>query len=83
MKHFLIVFDRPHRRLEVREFDEAQRDAAFAARLRAEHEHAGDPNTEVVLLSAPSRDMLMRTHGRYFRTLAEMGDRLSRIEAAG
>lgn len=83
MKHFLIVFDRPSRAIRVREFEDSERDLAFVERLAQEREHAGDPAVEVVLLSAPSIDVLMRTHGRYFRTLTEMSERLSDIEAVG
>ena len=34
--------------------------------------HKADPNIEVVLLEADSRETLLRTHARYFKTVAEI-----------
>jgi hypothetical protein len=72
MKRYLIVYERPSRKLlELREYDEAEHDRAMAdrnAREAAEREH---PEIEVVLLGATSREALQRTHSRYFANTVE------------
>jgi hypothetical protein len=71
MRHFLLVYDRSRAALlEKRAFDD--RDAAFHARFEAERAHRSDPSIEVVVLSADSEEALLRTHARYFQTIAEM-----------
>jgi hypothetical protein len=52
--------------LELRELGEDVQ-AAMRERFKVELERRGDPDVEVVLLSAASREALMRTHARYFR----------------
>jgi hypothetical protein len=63
--YFLLVFDRRKRRLtaEPREFA----DSAAAVRARFEVEASDhDPDLEVVVLGAASREALEKTHSRYF-----------------
>jgi hypothetical protein len=71
MIHYLIVFDRPRGRiLELREFNE--RHAAVQARFQEERRRAGQPEIEIVILGAESREALERTHGRYFKNLRQL-----------
>lgn len=71
VKHFLLVFDRPQGRvLREEEFEDDR--AALAERIRTEKLHRGNPDIEVVVLGAESRDALRRTHARYFMTISEL-----------
>lgn len=75
---FLIEYDRPAgKTVTMREFADAQAEEAARARLARELElHRDGIEHEVVLLEAKSREALMLTHDRYFRTFREL------IEAA-
>lgn len=76
MKHFLIVYSRARgETLEVREFD-GDRAPALRARFERELSERGNPDIEVVLLSADSRDTLERTHGRFFKTSEQLAQQL-------
>ena len=71
---FLIEYDRPRGKLvQLRRFDDTERQAAQDARLKLElklnHE---DLQREVVILEAPSEEALQHTHGRYFKELPEL-----------
>jgi hypothetical protein len=71
MRHFLIVLDRPKGRV-LRE-DEFENVAdALKERFRTERLYRANPDIEVVVLSAESREALLRTHARYFMTLSEL-----------
>lgn len=48
------------------------RAAAMARRLEEEKTHKDDPDIEVVLLTASSREALIRTHARYFKSVPEL-----------
>jgi hypothetical protein len=75
MVHFLLVYDRSEGQLLHEERYESRVDALHA-RFVAEAEHRRGPdNIEVVVLSAGSREDLLRTHARYFRSLAELASR--------
>lgn len=69
----LLVYDR-RRRTIVREveFADDELKCAVNERLAEEIAHKADPNIEVVLLEADSRETLLRTHARYFKTVAEI-----------
>ncbi|HUI43564.1 MAG TPA: hypothetical protein VL523_16505 [Terriglobia bacterium] len=71
---FLIEYDRPTGTLmQFRKFDESERQAAQDARLKLELAlNDGGFEHEVVILDAPNEEALRRTHGRYFKTLAEL-----------
>ena len=72
MKHFLIAYKRREGGLlEIRDLGT---NWGLASKQRAQLEalHRLDPDVEVVLLSAPSREVLERTHARYFKTVAEL-----------
>lgn len=73
MARFLLVYDRSRRtilREEAYADDELKR--AVNDRLAAEIAHKADPNIEVVLLEADSRETLLTTHARYFKTVSEI-----------
>ena len=76
MKHFLIIYRRGEGRLiECRDLG-SDRAAATHERLSAEKAYVKDPDVEVVILSAHSREMLERTHSRYFRSARELAEDL-------
>jgi len=67
------VYDRRRRtilREEAYADDELKR--AVNERLAEEIAHKADPNIEVVLLEADSRETLLTNHARYFKTVAEI-----------
>ena len=73
MKSFLLVYDRAAGTLlECQEFDADQRDEALRQRFEREVRYRTDQNIEVVVLGAESKDVLERTHGRYFNTVADL-----------
>ncbi|MGH3810241.1 MAG: hypothetical protein ACRDRU_27195 [Pseudonocardiaceae bacterium] len=75
MAHFLLVYDRSAGKLLHEERYQSRVDALHA-RFVAEAEHRrGADDVEVVVLSAGSREDLLRTHARYFRSLAELASR--------
>lgn len=71
MQHFLLVYDRRAGEIVHEELFGDVKDA-LAERFRMERLHRTNPDIEVVVLSAESRDALERTHARYFRTLSEL-----------
>ena len=72
VKHFLLVYRRSTAELiSCKDFGE-DRAAALAARFAAEMTQRTDPDVEVVVLSADSRETLAATHSRYFRTMSEL-----------
>jgi hypothetical protein len=46
-------------------------------RLKEERAHKDDPDIEVILLTASSREALVRTHARYFKTVPELAAALA------
>ncbi|MFL6128612.1 MAG: hypothetical protein ACJ73E_06060 [Mycobacteriales bacterium] len=70
---FLLTYDR-HRGSILREveFADDELKRAVSQRLAEEIAHKADPNIEVVLLEADSRQTLLITHARYFKTVAEI-----------
>lgn len=73
MAYFLLVYDQRAGRILAREdFPAEDRHRALAERFRLEAQHLTNPNIEVVLLGASSERALMRTHGRYFKSLTEL-----------
>jgi hypothetical protein len=72
MSYFLLVYDRSAGELrELREFSDADREAALAERFARERETEGRQDLEIVLLGAPSEAALRRTHSRYFKSARE------------
>jgi hypothetical protein len=65
LTHFLLVYDlRQQRLVDVRKFTDATE--ATDAYGRAELEHLGDKDCEIVLVGADSLDTIRKTHGHYF-----------------
>lgn len=54
-----------------REYDEDDRQVALQDRFEIEREQYDDPTIEVVMLGAPSREVLERTHSRYFKPVGQ------------
>lgn len=71
---FLIEYDRAKGTVEdFQTFEESQRQVAQDTRLELElwlNERGVEH--EVVILDAPNEEALRHTHGRYFKTLAEL-----------
>ena len=73
MTYFLLVYDQKAGRvLEEEEFKETDRAAALRARFAREAVYSNDPNVEIVVLAAESREALARTHARYFKSPREL-----------
>jgi len=71
---FLVQYDRRSEKLlRFDHFSDDRRSDAEQARLSLELSGLGHVlEQEVVLLEADSAEALLRTHGRYFQTLAEI-----------
>jgi hypothetical protein len=71
---FLIQYDRPRGIVvQIREFDESSHKTAEEARLELELTlNRQGIHDEVVLLDAPNKEALRRTHSRYFEDVAEL-----------
>jgi hypothetical protein len=71
---FLIQYDRPRGVIvQMKRFDGSSRKAAEDARLELELSlNRQGIQDEVVILDAPSKEALRRTHSRYFESLAEL-----------
>lgn len=75
MKSFLLVYDRlAGELLETLVFSGSERDEALRQRFEREQRYCTDPNIEVVVVTAASREVLEHTHGRYFKTIEELAD---------
>jgi hypothetical protein len=70
---YVIVYDRTARSiLSLDEFLERDTATSDAARIELEQQHRGRNDIEVVTLTSDSRDILRRTHSRYFFTDEEI-----------
>lgn len=75
MRSFLLVYDRlAGKLLDDREFSASERDEALRQRFELEHRYRTDPNIEVVVITAASREVLEHTHGRYFKTIEQLAE---------
>jgi hypothetical protein len=72
MRSFLVVYNRRTGANTLREFPPGHGREAIHARFEAEREHSGDPDIEVVVLGSHSKEELLRTHSRYFRSAREI-----------
>lgn len=71
MPNFLLVFNRrTGERPVFREF--AQSSDAIRARFELEREYRGEPDVEVVVLTARSEEEIRATHRRYFESVEDM-----------
>jgi hypothetical protein len=77
MKQYLVRYRRSTG--DLLEFEDVGTDRAGAMnrRFAAEEAHKDDPDVEVVILTASSRDALMGTHARYFKTVHELAAALA------
>lgn len=66
LRHFLVVYRVAEGHADVSEYAHDQYEDALDAYRAAEETHRDEPEIEVVLLSADSREALMATHGRFF-----------------
>src|SRR5687767_4569638 len=74
-KSFLLVYDRhAGELLECQEFSGTEREQALQEPFARERRYRTDPNIEVVVVTAASREVLEHTHGRYFKTIEELAD---------
>ncbi|MCA1703465.1 MAG: hypothetical protein LC808_09485 [Actinobacteria bacterium] len=72
MKHLVLVYNRRTGELIVdEEYDDGN--TALDRRFELEPMYPED-EVEVVVLSAPSREQVMKTHRRYFSTLGELAN---------
>jgi hypothetical protein len=63
--HFLIVYKRSKGHLSrLQSFDTPE--GAMRARFAEERAHRNDPDCEIVVIHAASKDALRRSHSRYF-----------------
>ena len=75
MAHFLLIYDRAAGRLLLKE-EFATGAEALAARFAAEAEYGVQANVEILAISAASEAELKKSHGRYFLSSQELGERL-------
>jgi hypothetical protein len=75
MVHFLLIYDRAAGRL-LRQDQFASDAEALEARFAAEAEYGIQSNIEILAISAESEAELKKSHGRYFLTSHELGERL-------
>jgi hypothetical protein len=80
VKHFLVVFNRPHGRV-VSTTEFADRSSALRARFELEREYAASQDVEIVVLGAASKAALEKTHARYFQSAGDLArSGASRVE---
>ena len=72
MRQFLLVYRRSSGLVSIEDLGALDPSAAMRKRFEVERREIGDSDVEVVLLSAPSREALKRTHSRYFKTGEEL-----------
>lgn len=74
MAHFLLIYDR--RTGTLLRQDQFETDSeALDARFEAESEYGVGADIEVLAISAASEAELKRSHGRYFLTSEQLGER--------
>jgi hypothetical protein len=72
MRNFLVIYNRRTGANTTREFPEGHGREAIRERFAQERLHRGDPDIEVVVLGSSSREELLKTHSRYFRSAEEI-----------
>jgi hypothetical protein len=73
MRFFVLIYSQSQGRLfDIESYGPESGQAALARRISLDNAYAGQPDVEVVLLSAESEAALRRTHSRYFESLAEL-----------
>jgi len=81
--YFLIEYDRSQGSIvQKRQYDEASREVAEEERLKLELDlNRQGVEHEVVILDAPSKEALRRTHSRYFESVAELVRGSAQVQA--
>lgn len=82
MTHYLVVYRRSTGELITLDDLGPDHRRAVARRFEVERRERRDPDVEVVLLSAASKDALMHTHARYFKSVPELAADLAAGVAA-
>jgi hypothetical protein len=72
MRTFLVIYNRRTGENTLQEFPPGHGRDAIRARFEAEREHHGEPDIEVVVIGSRSREELLRTHSRYFRSARQL-----------
>jgi hypothetical protein len=72
--HFLLIYDRRAGKL-LRQTQFETDTQALDARFAAEAEYRAQPDIEILAISAASEAELKRSHGRYFLTSEQLGER--------
>jgi hypothetical protein len=74
VKYFVIVYNRPRGQLvrPLEYFGEDEGDEALDRRFELEREFKDHPEYEIVVLGSDSEETIRMTHGRYFKTWAEL-----------
>jgi len=72
MSHYLLIYRRSTGDLQEIHDLGSDRKAALSYRFEREQQQSADPDVEVVLLTAASREALNRTHARYFKDRREL-----------
>jgi hypothetical protein len=72
MRNFLVIYNRRTGASTLQEFPEGSGREAIRERFAQERLHRGNPDIEVVVLGSSSRDELLKTHSRYFRSAGEI-----------
>jgi hypothetical protein len=74
MTYFVLVYDRLAGQIVVgpEPFDADHRRAAMQRRFDLEAEWRSLSSVEFVVLGAESEEQIRHTHGRYFKTVAEL-----------
>lgn len=72
MRNFLVIYNRRTGANSVREFPPGGGREAISERFAQERLYRDDPDVEVVVLGGSSREELLKTHSRYFRSAEEI-----------
>lgn len=73
MNYFVTVYDRSNGQSSIRQtFDAAARTDAMRMRFELEDEYRTNPDIEIVVLGADSKEALMHTHSRYFKSARDL-----------
>lgn len=67
-----MIYNRRTGASTLQEFPEGSGREAIRERFAQERLHRGNPDIEVVVLGSSSRDELLKTHSRYFRSAGEI-----------
>ena len=75
MTQFLIVYDQSAGKvIQLTEFSDDDRSRVLDERFELERRYLDEPHIEVVALGADSLADLEATHGRYFKTVAQLAE---------